>query len=210
MKNVMLSLKKEVSKQIIAGDSTVLSDLQTLNGMGVGGGPIDTTGWFEEAAFGAQNANTVGTLSKLTYQAQNWQNQVVAAGGTLALSHLDTLFIQCAQYHPSGKFPDILLMSPNMFAAFQALQQSSVRYISEGDRVGLDRDMVVAGAGRASLLIPTWASRTAPARRSVATPCPVTCSSSTPTWMASSRWVTSSPCRAPRPSAPRSSTACSS
>ncbi len=147
MKNVMLSLKKEVSKQIIAGDSTVLSDLQTLNGMGTAAVGADTTGWFEEAAFGAQGANTVGTLSKLTYQAQNWQNQVVAAGGTLALSHLDTLFIQCAQYHPSGKFPDILLMSPNMFAAFQALQQSSVRYISEGDRSGLDRDMVAMWRG---------------------------------------------------------------
>ena len=147
MKNVMLSLKKEVSKQIIAGDSTVLSDLQTLNGMGVGAGPIDTTGWFEEAAFGAQGANTVGTLSKLTYQAQNWQNQVIAAGGTLALSHLDNLFINCQQYHPSGQFPDILLMSPNMFAAFQALQQSSVRYISEGDRSGLDRDMVAMWRG---------------------------------------------------------------
>jgi len=147
MKNVMLSLKKEVSKQIIAGDSAVLSDLQTLNGMGVGGGAIDTTGWFEEAAFGAQGANTVGTLSKLTYQAQNWQNQVVQAGGALALSHLDNLFISCQQYHPSGQFPDILLMSPNMFAAFQALQQSSVRYISEGDRSGLDRDMVAMWRG---------------------------------------------------------------
>ena len=147
MRNVMISLKKEVSKQIIRGDSAVLSDLQTLNGMGVGGGTIDTTGWFEEAAFGAQGANTVGTLSKLTYQAQNWQNQVVQAGGALALSHLDNLFISCQQYHPSGQFPDILLMSPNMFAAFQALQQSSVRYISEGDRSGLDRDMVAMWRG---------------------------------------------------------------
>jgi len=150
MKNVMLSLKKEVSKQIIAGDSSVLSDLQTLNGMGTATVAADTTGWFEEQAFGSTGpgqTNTVGTLSKATYRAQNWNNQRVDAAGTLALSQLDSLFIDCQQYHPSGTMPDILLMSPSMFAAFQALQQSSVRYVSAGDRDSLDSDMVAMWRG---------------------------------------------------------------
>jgi hypothetical protein len=141
MKNVMLSLKKEVSKQIIAGDSSVLSTLQTLNGNGTATVAPDTTGWLEARASGTQ-INTVGGLAKTTYRAQNWFNAQKDALGTLSLAHLDELFIDCQIRNPSGAFPDILLMSPNCFAAFQNLQQSSVRYVSSGDRDGLDRDMV--------------------------------------------------------------------
>jgi hypothetical protein len=129
MKNVMLSLKKEVSKQVIKGDSSVLGSLETLNGMGTAAVAADTTGWFQSAAFGSQTTNTVGGLSKTTYQAQNWQNQIFDSAGSLALNHIDELMINCQIYHPAGTFPDIL-------------QQSSVQYISAGDRETLDKDMV--------------------------------------------------------------------
>jgi hypothetical protein len=142
MKNVMLSLKKEVSKQIIRGDSSVLGSLETLNGMGTAASAVDTTGWFQSAAFGLQATNTVGGLSKGTFAAQNWQNQVFNSSGTLALSHLDELMIQCQIFNPSGAFPDILLMSPSCYSAFMALQQSAVRYVSRGDQKSLDADMV--------------------------------------------------------------------
>jgi len=141
VKNVMLSLKKEVSKQIIQGSSGVLTTLQTLNGMGTATIPAITTGWFESGAFGTQT-NTVGGLSKATFAANNWQNQIFDSTGTLALEHIDNLMIQCQIYNPSGQRPDILLMSPNCFAAFMGLQQSQVQYISASDRDGLDRDMV--------------------------------------------------------------------
>ena len=147
MQNVMLSLKKEVNKQIIAGNSTRISSLETLNGMGTSAVAADTTGWFQDAAFGSQTTNTVGTLSKTTFGAQNWQNQYVTAGGTLALSHLDQLMIQCQIYSPSGEMPDIILMSPNCFAAFQDLQQSSVQYTSQEGRNSLDKDMVAMWRG---------------------------------------------------------------
>ena len=142
MKNVMLSLKKEVSKQVIKGDSSVLGSLETLNGMGTAAVAVDTTGWFQSAAFGSQTTNTVGGLSKTTFQAQNWQNQIFDSAGTLALNHIDELMINCQIYHPAGTFPDILLMSPAMYATFMGLQQNSVQYISAGDRETLDRDMV--------------------------------------------------------------------
>jgi len=138
VKNTFLSLKKEVSRQIIRGDSPVLTTLQTLNGMGTATTAANTNGWFEAGAFGAQT-NTVGGLSKGTFAAQNWQNQVFNSAGTLSLEHLDTLMIQAQIYNPSGDRPGMLLMSPNMFAAFMALQQSAVRYVSTGDRDGLDR-----------------------------------------------------------------------
>lgn len=140
--NVMLSLKKEVSKQVIAGTSTAITGLETLYGATTAAG----TGWLEGVAQASQQ-NVVGGLSKVTYQSKNWFNQFYNSGGTFALSHLDQLMINCQIYSPSGDFPDIILMSPNCFAAFQALQQSSVQYTSAEGRDSLDRDMVAMWRG---------------------------------------------------------------
>jgi len=142
MRNVMLGLKKEVSKQVIRGNSSVLTSFQTLNGMTV----ASSTGWLEAIATNTQQ-NVVGGLDKATYRSQNWFNNFKDSGGTLSLSHLDELFIQCQIRNPSGAFPDILLMSPNCFAAFQNLQQSFVRYTSTSDRSSLDADMVGSWRG---------------------------------------------------------------
>lgn len=141
MKNVMISLKKEISRQVIVGDSSRITTFQTLNGNGTAAAAASSTGWLEGVASGSQ-ANTVGGLAKTTYRSQNWFNQVKSSGGNFALSHLDELFIQCQIYNPAGEFPDIILMSPNCYAAFQAKQQDSIRYVSASDREGLDRDMV--------------------------------------------------------------------
>lgn len=146
MKNVMLSLKKEVSKQIIAGNSAKITTLQTLNGNGVGTFAPVSTGWFEGVT-GTSQQNSVGGLSKLTYRAQNWFNQYVDAGGTLALSHLDELFIQTQLYNPSGKTPDIMLMSPSCYAAFLALMDQRIQYVTVADRAGLNKEMVATYRG---------------------------------------------------------------
>ena len=144
--NVMLSLKKEVSQQVIAGDSSSISSFETLNGMGTASVSAVGTGWFESALPTAQ-ANVVGTLAKTTYRSQNWFNQRFDSAGTFDLSHLDNLMIQAQVYNPAGEFPDIILMSPNCFAAFQNLQQSSVQYTSAEGRDSLDRDMVAMWRG---------------------------------------------------------------
>tara|TARA_R100000654_G_scaffold14821_3_gene31873 strand:- start:321 stop:1340 length:1020 start_codon:yes stop_codon:yes gene_type:complete len=145
MNNVMLGLRKAVSERVFVGGST-LSTLQTLNGMGTATVAAETTGWFEAGAPGAQT-NTVGGLSKTTFRSENWFNQVQDAGGTLSLEDLDELFINCQIRNPAGTFPDLLFMSPKCFAAFQALQQSSVNYVSASDRDSLDRDMVAMWRG---------------------------------------------------------------
>jgi hypothetical protein len=146
MKNVMLSLKKEVSKQIIAGDSSKITTLQTLNGNGTTAAAVNTTGWLEGVAQAAQ-ANSVGGLSKVTYQAQNWFNQFVDAAGALTLANLDELFIQSQIYNPSGTTPDIMLMSPSCYAAFLNLMDNRIQYISVGDREGLNKEMVATYRG---------------------------------------------------------------
>jgi len=61
MKSVMGTLRREWEKQAVAGTSTILSDMLTLNGGASG------TGFLEGLATGAQN-NTVGGLAKATFR----------------------------------------------------------------------------------------------------------------------------------------------
>lgn len=140
MKNVMLGLKKAVNQQVIVGTSPI-NTLQTLNGNGTSTSPIITTGWFEGVTPTSQD-NVVGGLDKAVYRSKNWFNQFFDSAANFDLSHLDQLMINCQLYHPGGKFPDIILMSPKCYAAFQAQQQSQVQYISAADRATLDADMV--------------------------------------------------------------------
>jgi len=145
MTNVMLGLREAVRRRVFTGGST-LSTLQTLNGMGTATAAAETTGWLEGVATGSQT-NTVGGLSKSTYRSEHWFNEIKDAGGTLSLEDLDELFINCQIRNPAGPFPDLLFMSPKCFAAFQALQQSSVNYVSAADRESLDKDMVAMWRG---------------------------------------------------------------
>jgi hypothetical protein len=146
MRNVMLSLKKEVCKQIIVGDSTRITTLQTLNGNGTTALAASSTGWLEGVAQASQ-ANSVGGLSKTTYQAQNWYNQFTDAGGTLALADIDEMFINTQLYNPSGTTPDIMLMSPKCYAAFLNLMDNRIQYINVSDREGLNSQMVATYRG---------------------------------------------------------------
>lgn len=120
VKNVMQSSRSAINERFIKGSGT-LTDLQTLNGMGVSGGSADTTGWLEGVVQASQ-VNVVGGLSKATYQADGWFNPFVDAGGTLTLAHLDELMITAQLVNPAGKMPDIILMSQSCWTAFQALQ----------------------------------------------------------------------------------------
>ena len=141
-----MSLKKEVCKQIIVGDSSRITTLQTLNGNGTAALAANSTGWLEGVAQATQ-ANTVGGLSKTTFQAQNWYNQFTDAGGTLALADIDEMFINTQLYNPSGTTPDIMLMSPQCYAAFLALMDNRIQYINVTDREGLNAQMVATYRG---------------------------------------------------------------
>ncbi len=152
MNNVMLGLRKAVSERVFTGGTT-LSSLQTLNGMGTATVAAETTGWFEAAAPASQTTPSRSLEDYLPLR--NWFNQVQDAAGTLSLEDLDELFINCQIRNPAGIFPDLLFMSPKCFAAFQALQQSSVNYVSASDRDSLDRDMVAMWRGAKIFVEPT-------------------------------------------------------
>jgi hypothetical protein len=58
LKQTMGMFKREIEKQLIAGSSTILTDLQTLNGLD------DATGWFEDVPSGRSSTRSAASRSR--------------------------------------------------------------------------------------------------------------------------------------------------
>jgi hypothetical protein len=122
LKQTMGMFKREIEKQMVAGTSTILTDLESLNGLDA------ATGWFEEAAFGSQ-VNTVGGIAKSSFTT-SWQNQV--RSGSFAsdgLKNMQSLLIDCQQYAPEGDV-DLILASPISYGLYKDELQQLERYVS--------------------------------------------------------------------------------
>jgi hypothetical protein len=138
MKSVMGLLKREFEKQTIAGTSTILSDLNTLNG-GVAGG------FLEDIVVGSQT-NTVGGIAKSSFP-NDYQNQFVdsnsafATGATTGISDLTNLYISAQVRTPDGGAPNLLLVSPALYKNYKKLLFTNERFIDEktldGGRIAL-------------------------------------------------------------------------
>lgn len=128
MKSVMGLLKREFEKQVVNGTSTILSDLNTLNG-GVAGG------FLEDRAFGTQ-LNTVGGISKAAFPA-DYQNQfqdsnsAFATGAATGIRDLTELYIDAQVRTPDGGAPNLLLVSPNLYRGYKSLLFANERFIDE-------------------------------------------------------------------------------
>ena len=124
LKQTMGMVKREIEKQLIRGNSTILTELETLNGTSVAAG----TGWFEGEVFGS-GTNTVGGIAKASFPT-SWQNQ--SQTGTFAanrLQKMQDLIIDTQQFAPEGDV-DLILASPNSYGAYKDLLQQQERYVS--------------------------------------------------------------------------------
>ena len=146
MKSVFGALKREAAKQLIAGSSTILTELQTLNGFDA------ATGWFEELAFGSQT-NTVGGIAKASYPTA-WQNQVATASGAFAtngLRAMSRLMIQGQTYAPEGDVK-LVLASPTSYELYKDTLQTQERYMAATEQ-RLDAGKLVLAYNGAAMSI---------------------------------------------------------
>lgn len=144
LKSVMGMLQREFCKQVVANDSTVLSELETLH-------PSDAEGWFALQPFGSQTTGTVGGLSRSTYTS-TFQNQYidcpsafpdVGDQATRLFRAMSKLYIDTQVYAPEGEV-DIILMSPKCYELYKNSLFAQERYTSIQD----ERDM----AGKMGLM----------------------------------------------------------
>ena len=143
LKSVMGMLKREWERQTVAGNSPVLTELNTLNGEGVfaagAWGPTaakSTTGFLNQVAFGTQGVavpQTVGGIGKAAFPT-SWQNQVASAGAaggfaTNGLLAMSNLMVQASIYAPEGDI-DIILASPTSYELYRNELAQLERYSS--------------------------------------------------------------------------------
>ena len=128
MKSVMGMLKREFEKQFVAGTSSVLSDLLTLNGTTASG---INTGFMETATFGTQN-NTIGGLAKSSFQ-NDLQNQFATiGGGTNPINAaLTDIYVQAQTRTPDGSAPNLILASAKLYKDYKAELYNQQRFIDE-------------------------------------------------------------------------------
>lgn len=137
MKSVMGMLRRELNKQILAGNSAVLTGMNTLNGnVGVG----SVTGFLEHLAVGSQT-NVVGGISKATFATTpGWQNQFVNGGGSLSMDELYNLYIAANSVAPSGDVSHVIF-KPSVLAQYRQLLFANERFVQtdklDGGRMAL-------------------------------------------------------------------------
>jgi hypothetical protein len=137
MKSVMGMLRRELNKQILANSSTMLTGLSTLNGDAAGTG--SSTGFLESVVTTSQG-NTVGGISKSTFQVAGWTNQFKNAGGSLGMDDLYELYISANSVAPAGDISQ-LIMSADAFSQYRQLLFAQERYVDtsklDGGRMAL-------------------------------------------------------------------------
>jgi hypothetical protein len=122
-------LRREMNKQMLQGNSTVLTALNTLNGDTNGG-----TGFIEPEVpdTGAQT-NTVGGISKTTFPVSGWQNQffdVAANFATNGLRGLTELGVSASVVAPMGDIKHVI-MSQACFSLYRESLRAQERYVDE-------------------------------------------------------------------------------
>lgn len=129
MRSVMGLLRREANKQILVGTSTVLTNLNTLNGFQAGG-------FLEAENKGAagNQTNTVGGISKTTYNTTTgWQNQVsdiAAAFGTDGIRLMQQAAIEASSVAPMGNI-NCWILSEACMANYRRALFAQERYVDE-------------------------------------------------------------------------------
>jgi hypothetical protein len=132
MKSVMGLLKREVEKQILANASSVLTNLNTFNGLSVTGtgapGGETSGGFFDNQSFGGQTG-TIGGLSKGSFS--RLQNQFSNAANALSIDNMTDLYLDCQLNTPDGSAPDLIIGSPAFYSAYKSLLFDKERFMDE-------------------------------------------------------------------------------
>mgnify|MGYP003125891114 CR=1 FL=1 len=143
MRSVMGMLRRELNKQLLRGNSTILTTVNTLNG--------DVLGGFLEAETKTQQGiagNTVGGISKQTYPVNGWLNQfadIQGNFGTNGILGMQQMAIQANTVTHMGEIQCVLLSEAAM-ANYRRALFAQERYINEKTLDGGRMQLAFGGA----------------------------------------------------------------
>ena len=130
LKSVMGMLQREFCKQIVQGNSTVLTELESLS-------PTVSGGWLALQPFGSQVTGAVGGLARSSYTT-TFQNQYIDCPSAFPAETdqsvrlfraMSKLYIDSQVYAPEGEV-DIILMSPRCYEQYKNSLFAQERYTS--------------------------------------------------------------------------------
>lgn len=129
MRNVMGLLRREINRQLVAGDSAVLTSLNTLNGVAT------TTGFLEQGApTAAGQTNLVGGLARsLVPDGNGLFNRIFDAGaafGTNGIRGMHQIAAETSARAPMGEVK-LVLASEAGYANYRRALFNQERYIDE-------------------------------------------------------------------------------
>ena len=129
MRNVMGLLRREINRQLVAGNSTVLTSLNTLNGV------LTTTGFLEQGTpVAANQTNTVGGLARsLVPDGNGLFNRIFDAGaafGTNGIRGMHQIAAETSARAPMGDVK-LVLTSEAGYANYRRALFAQERYIDE-------------------------------------------------------------------------------
>ena len=131
MRNVMGMLRREINRQIVAGNSTVLTTLGTLNGVPA----ASTTGFLEQGTpTAAGQTNTVGGLARsLVPDGGGLFNRIFDAGalfGTNGMTGMHRITAETSARAPMGEVK-LVLCSEAGYANYRRSLFAQERYVDE-------------------------------------------------------------------------------
>jgi hypothetical protein len=129
MKSVMGLLQREVEKQIVAGSSSVLTDLNTLRASSTARA---NGGFLAGAAYGSQTGE-VGGIDTSVFT--TFQNQYKSSA-TLTIEDMTELYIQCQAYTPGGGAPNLIISSAANYKEYKKELFDKERFIGENQLDG--------------------------------------------------------------------------
>ena len=129
MRNVMGLLRREINRQLVAGNSAVLTSLGTLNGV------LTATGFLEQGApTAASQTNTVGGLARsLVPDGNGLFNRIFNAGaafGTNGIRGMHQIAAETSARAPMGEIK-LVLASEAGYANYRRAMFTQERYIDE-------------------------------------------------------------------------------
>jgi hypothetical protein len=161
LKSVMDRMGRDLNAQILNG-SLVGTGLETL--YGAAGAGVNA-GFIEGVAKASQN-NTVGGLSKATYNIPGWTNAFASAGGAFATNGktgMDSIHTQILSVHQGAKPIDVVIASEAAFRLYKSTLFVNERYTSDSELDGGRMSLMFGGAPVVPDLAMTVAGRAADA-----------------------------------------------
>lgn len=142
-RSAMALMKRELNKQILAGNSAVLSGFGTLNG------EASTTGIIEAGApAAATQTNTIGGIQKSVVNVVGWYNQYGTAAGafsTNGLAQMQAIVAKCNARADRGQV-NLTIMSEAGLANYRRALNANERYV-DADKLDVYRPQLAFAGG---------------------------------------------------------------